>query len=201
MSALKHLFCFVSLTAAVACGSTSAAGGNTTPGGTPGKPCIAATAPVGCYVEPGSGANTVVSCPADVSPATWVAGETCGAGMHCTVKTKTEAACVANPVTVVNDTVSGGADTSKGDTSAESACVAAKCANETNACMTNPKCTTFMTCLSACKDQTCQNACAAPLKTDTAATAVVQAIFQCSVNAAQACAGGSDAGSTDTGAP
>ncbi len=198
MAVLKPLLCLSSLLLVVACGSTTAAAGNLVPGGEPGKACNAASAPVGCYVDPASGANTIVSCPADVSPATWVAGQSCATGTHCTVKSKTEAACVDNPVATVPDTISSG-DTGTGDGSSESACIQAKCAKETTACMANPKCTTFMTCLAACKDQACQDACAAPVKNDTLAAKAVQDIFQCSINAGMACSGGSDAGSTDTG--
>lgn len=198
MAVLQRLSFFAGLTFLAACGSTTAAAGNALPGGEPGKPCAAASAPVGCYVDPASGTNTIVSCPADVSPATWVAGQSCPTGQHCTVKSKTEAACVDNPVATVPDTISSG-DTGKSDGSAESACVQAKCAKETAACLASPKCNTFMTCLAACKDKTCQDACATPIKGDAAATKAVQDIFQCSINAGMACSGGGDAGSTDTG--
>lgn len=210
MSFAFRLFACLAVVLLSACGSTSAASGtNNVPGGKPGNPCNAATAPIGCYA-PGDGTSQIVNCPADVSPAAWQAGQACGAGTHCAVKTKTEAECVANPVvTPVNDTVSGGgSDTSggsKGDSSAAEECVKAKCAAETNACMTNLKCTNFLACLSKCpdNDKTCQDGCAAPIQGDAAATKVVQDFFQCSISAGMACAGlgGDDATSGDAGIP
>lgn len=184
----------------VACGSSTAAAGNTTPGGAPGNPCNAATAPVGCYAD-GTGATTIVNCPSDVSPATWTAAESCGAGTHCVLQNKTTATCAANPVVVVNDTVSS-SDTKAGDAEDTSKCVQAKCATPINSCMTNVKCSTFLSCMSACPDSACQDNCATPVKNDAAATKVIQDLIQCSLDAGMTCQGkGGDAGTTDLSVP
>jgi hypothetical protein len=185
MTVLQRVFVLVALTLAAACGTTTNSAGTPVPGGKPGNPCIAASAPAGCYTD-STGAQMPVSCPTDVSPATWVAGATCGAGTHCAMQGSTSA-CVANPVTVVQDTVSGGGDTS-GDTSGVTGeCIKSKCANEVNVCMTNPTCSKYITCMSACKDSACQNICATPLKNDATATKAVSALFQCSIDAQQTC--------------
>lgn len=191
MTTVRGLCVLTCLTCVVACGTTANSSGTPTPGGKPGNPCLAASAPVGCYSD-STGANMTVSCPADVSPATWVAGTTCAAGTHCAIQ-GSAAACVANPVTTVNDTVGG-----KGDSTASSACVDAKCASQTAACTASSACMTALSCLSACNgSQTCQDQCAAPLQSNPTAATAFQNLLQCMINAAMSCSLGADAGTTD----
>ncbi len=194
MTALKQFFLVACAILATACGSTTNSG-NPVPGGAPGNPCVAANTPVGCYTEPGTTTSSIVNCPTDVSPATWTAGTACGAGTHCVVTSKMEASCAANPVVVVNDTVSGSKDT--GDNS--SACVDAVCAKETAACKGNATCTNAFVCLGKCNsDQACQDACGAPLKADPIGAKIFQDYFQCAMNAAFSCQPKADGTGSDS---
>ena len=191
MAILRHLRILAALPLALACGTTASNSGTPTPGGAPGSACNAAATPAGCYTDP-TGAQSTVSCPTDVSPATWVVGQACATGMHCAVQSQASAVCLANPATAVNDTVGG-------DSGSGAACVEAKCSVQIATCENNAKCVAALICLGKCNgDQTCQDACGAPLQSDAAATKALSDILQCEINAAMSCSLGADGGTTDS---